>query len=390
MTDVVTVAYVGQDWIEGFSTHVILRNFHEFAEALGRVPGVRTLRATTMEDVLSADAVLLFHHTHVGFQNYECSLYFRLIEDVVSAWPTLKQTKLLWHVEPIVHYFSKVSKISTLYADVILWSSGDIVHFRDQVMCEDAWPRDEDPNSIKYGEQVWRPCYDLRSCQFCPAGRVTRSGMQLRRCLADVCHVPTFTVYSVGNPCFLSTFDASKKCNAISAPLNVDFHDRSRQYAGRLRKLTPMCDRVAQVTQLYGNLPVEVHCYGTGWREIRDTLPVNFVIKGKAMDSRPYKDYAYVLEVVESDRREHLNDIMWNSDRLSWALGHGCHLVTDMSWTHTRYASTRSHEWLAAAITSTGVLPSHDVDAIERDRSSMNHDVVAARFACDVLKGVVK
>lgn len=323
------IAYVGPDWVSGFTKHVISRGPIELMKEINEAEqGVNVFRATRPADLHAADAVLLFHHSHSGYKLYEPKNYVHLMDYALGKWHSLKQYRILWHVEPIARYATQVSQQATRHADTILYSSVQNYHFYEE--------------------------YPNLHAKF---------------------------IYC-GNPCFLEP-QSRKLTGAISAPMNVAHGSRTRQWQGNAREYDIHGSRLELMKRLYGGLPVEVHCFGDGWKQAQneDGLPDNFRVMGIAMDATPYCEYPFVLELAELDRIETLNNNGWNSDRLGWSLSYWCNFVTNMEWTHQFYASTWRHTSLVRWIRENGCLPiDNRSEQIETDRRNYSYKAWVGRI----------
>jgi len=122
------------------------------------------------------------------------------------------------------------------------------------------------------------------------------------------------------------------KTKDCSAPMNLRFMD----LLGR-NNVEHESSRLNMLRRLAWDRKVDV--YGEGWKKHRKLLSPNWTLYNQSPDEGPFLDYKYVMEVVEEVHLENLNEIGYCSDRISWALAHGCHLVTNLKWMKKAYKS---------------------------------------------------
>ena len=327
------------DWIPGFSTHVIYKGAYTFVRTLANVAresgDMEVFRILDVEQLSECDGLFIFHHTHTGWTQYEARTYTLPYLHLFRHANEYHQHKFLWNVEPIPYFKSAHSAFFNPHCDTILYSS----------VCPHLF-------------------YDAFD------------------------HMRGTFLY-VGNPCTLDE-PKPKLSNAISAPMTVEENARRLMYTGVLNDDYSIGtgDRVSQLVAMYGDLPIEIHCYGKGWWQIRDKLPKNFHFRPIQMNSGAYDPYKYVLEFAELDRAALLNSIGWHSDRLGLALSSSAQLVSNMTWSQSFYSSIRTHGDFATYIREYGHLPEAETEAIAADRAAYNYRAVVQRLYPEIVRRI--
>ena len=118
----VKIGYVGPDWVENFTKHVICRGPIALIDEINALDeDVQVFRVTRPHQMNEADAIILFHHSHAGYQLYESDNYTQLINVVLDEWDKPQPYhKIVWHVEPIARYTSTVSQVTVRNADILM------------------------------------------------------------------------------------------------------------------------------------------------------------------------------------------------------------------------------------------------------------------------------
>jgi hypothetical protein len=266
------------DWHPRLVVHVVGKGIARFTQALATTnpQKLHVVRLVKYEEIMSCDAIIIFHHMTAGFTLYENPLYTDLIRKVSLEMDKIRILKFLWHVEPVPNSKFILSRLQTEGADIILTSS-------------------------------------------------------VRSMFGDkpVIYIPNGS----------DEYRIMDKTEMYSAPMNLRFmEDLGRSSMDVPGSRLDLMHRY--VTDL------DVHIWGNGWREAKYSLSKNWILKGQGISGEPFKSYKYVFEMVESDHLEYLNSIGYCSDRVGWALAHGCHLVTNLTWMHSAYRSVISYDQL--------------------------------------------